>query len=100
MATTTTTMMIMILNFAPLPMFLLLQSRNETVEMVKMVTFPTSESTQGEVKVSGSCLFNTTLPVETGRYGFYVVIYPGGRTYNAKLTGGFEWITNGKIKMT
>ncbi|XP_025101419.1 uncharacterized protein LOC112568358 isoform X2 [Pomacea canaliculata] len=69
-------------------------SRNETVEMVKMVTFPTSESTQGEVKVSGSCLFNTTLPVETGRYGFYVVIYPGGRTYNAKLAGGFEWITN------
>ncbi|PVD27147.1 hypothetical protein C0Q70_12300 [Pomacea canaliculata] len=62
--------------------------------MITMVTFPTSESTQGEVKVSGSCLFNTTLPVETGRYGFYVVIYPGGRTYNAKLTGGFEWIIN------
>lgn len=51
------------------------------------MTMETSSSnehiTKSEVKVSGSCLFNTILPPEEGLYGFYVFISPGGQYFSA-----------------
>ncbi|XP_025102682.1 uncharacterized protein LOC112569174 [Pomacea canaliculata] len=61
----------------------LCQNRLETVTMV---TSPTSEKiTKTEVKVSGSCQFNTTLPPDKGFYGFVVSISPGGRNYSVTM---------------
>ncbi|XP_025101624.1 uncharacterized protein LOC112568526 [Pomacea canaliculata] len=55
-------------------------SKNETLENVTMVTSQTSEKiTKSEVKVSGFCHFNTTLPTEEGHYGFIVSFSPGAR---------------------
>ncbi|XP_025101950.1 uncharacterized protein LOC112568714 [Pomacea canaliculata] len=56
--------------------------KNETLESVSMVTSPTSEKfTKSEVKVSGSCVFSTTLPPEEGTYEFFVSVSPGGRHF-------------------
>lgn len=69
-----------------------LQLKNETLESVSMVTSPTSEKiTKSEVKVSGSCVFNTTLPPEEGTYEFFVSVSPGGRhfgTSDKRFTAG------------
>lgn len=52
------------------------------LETVTMVTSPTSEKiTKGEVKVSGSCQFNTTLPRKEGNYSFLVSVSPGKRNF-------------------
>ncbi|PVD27153.1 hypothetical protein C0Q70_12307 [Pomacea canaliculata] len=68
-------------------------SQNETLKSVTMVTSPTRQViTKGEVKVSGVCMFNTTLPSEEGRYGFFVIVSPGGQSYEAKSSNGSKWI--------
>lgn len=68
------------------------QLKNETLENVSMVTSPTSEKvTESEVKVSGSCGFNTTLPPEEGTYEFFVSVSPGGHhfgTSDKRFTAG------------
>lgn len=44
-----------------------------------METSPTSETiAKSEVKMSGSCQFNTTLPAEEGHYSFSVSFTPRG----------------------
>lgn len=60
---------------------------------VTMVTSPTTEKiTKSEVKVSGSCQFNTTLPTEEGLYGFLVLISPSGQHFAASD----KWFTVGE----
>ncbi|PVD27162.1 hypothetical protein C0Q70_12316 [Pomacea canaliculata] len=56
---------------------------DESLEIVDMLTSPTDERiTENEVKVSGSCQFNTTLPQEIESYDLYVSVSPGGRNYS------------------
>ncbi|XP_025103259.1 uncharacterized protein LOC112569634 [Pomacea canaliculata] len=60
------------------------KDKNKTLENVSMVTSPTWERiSKSEVKVSGSCQFNTTLPTEEGLYGFLVLISPSGQHFAA-----------------
>ncbi|XP_025101611.1 uncharacterized protein LOC112568517 [Pomacea canaliculata] len=55
------------------------------LETATMVTSPTTEKmTKGEVKVSGSCQFNTTLPRKEGNYSFLVSVSPGKRNFMAE----------------
>ncbi|XP_025103265.1 uncharacterized protein LOC112569637 isoform X2 [Pomacea canaliculata] len=59
------------------------ESADESLEIVDMLTSPTDERiTENEVKVSGSCQFNTTLPQEIESYDLYVSVSPGGRNYS------------------
>ncbi|XP_025101081.1 uncharacterized protein LOC112568157 isoform X2 [Pomacea canaliculata] len=70
------------------------QSQNKSLETVAMLTSPTREYIgEKEVKVSGFCQFNTTLPTEEGQYAFRVSVSPGGRTYYANFTDKYNWIT-------
>lgn len=63
----------------------LVQSENKTLAMATIVTSPTTEKiTKSEVKVSGSCQFNTTLPPEEGKYSFYVSVSPGGQSFSVE----------------
>ncbi|XP_025101315.1 uncharacterized protein LOC112568294 [Pomacea canaliculata] len=69
-------------------------SQIKSLETVTMLTSPTSEYIgEKEVKVSGFCQFNTTLPREEGQYAFHVSVSPGGRTYYANFTDKYNWIT-------
>ncbi|XP_025103028.1 uncharacterized protein LOC112569453 isoform X2 [Pomacea canaliculata] len=68
-------------------------SKNESLGTVTMLTSPTSENiAKNEMKMTGSCQFNTTLPAEEGLYRFYVSVSPGGRTYQANFAADI-WIT-------
>ncbi|XP_025103029.1 uncharacterized protein LOC112569454 [Pomacea canaliculata] len=68
----------------------LFQRKNESsasLQTVEMETSPTSEKTiKSEVKVSGSCQFNTTLPPEEGCYDLFVSVSPTGRNYSVNFT--------------
>lgn len=59
------------------------QWKKQTIEIVSMVTSPTSEKiSRSEVKVLGSCQFNTTLPAEEGTYTLFVSVSPGSRQFS------------------
>lgn len=61
-----------------------------------MVTSATNDYiTYSEVKMSGSCRFNSTLSAEEGNYGFEVVVFPGGLTYSANFTKELKWYSVG-----
>lgn len=61
-----------------------------------MVTSPTNDFiTESEVKMSGSCQFNSTLSAEEGNFSFEVVVFPGGLTYSAKFTKEQKWYSVG-----
>ncbi|PVD27159.1 hypothetical protein C0Q70_12313 [Pomacea canaliculata] len=69
-------------------------TEKEILESVTMVTSPTTDKiTKSEVKVSGSCQFNTPLPSEAGGYRFYVSVSPGGRHFLLKLESIDKGIT-------